>query len=202
MHPRLSAALLAAVATFSISASGSVNPNVEISFVISPTSFDARNYSSANQIVLFRNAGQDLVVARTIPSGVDVLYTFTRQALEGVEVEVVGARGSVTLTNSGVIPLSEIFAAGIDRIWVERVDGVARVWLEDGGVFEVYAPDATMLPDAVVDAGNQSLVDYGSLAAASSSSSSSTSHVPGVLPSDRPEDYGPPVLEDEPLPSF
>lgn len=201
MHPRISAALLAAVAALSISASDTVNPSVEVSFVITPTSFDARNYSNTNQIVLFRNAGQDLVVARTIPSGADLLYTFARQALEGVEVEVVGARSS--LSNSGVIPLSEIFASGIDRIWIERTGGISRVWLEDGGNYEVYAPDATMLPKAVVDAGNQTLVDYGSLAAAtSSSSSSSSSHVPGVLPSDRPEDYGPPVLEDEPLPSF
>lgn len=202
MHPRISAAALAAAALLSIAASGTVNPNVEMSFVISPTSFDARNYSSANQVVLFRNAGQDLVVARTIPVEAEVLYTFPRQALEGVEIEVIGARGSVTLTNSGVIPLSDIFASGIDRIWVERVDGASRVWLEDGGEFVVYAPDATMLPEAVVDAGNQSLVDYGSLAAASASTSSSSSHVPGVLPSDRPEDYGPPVLGDEPLPSF
>jgi hypothetical protein len=138
------------------------------------------------------------VIARTIPPGADLLYTFPRHALAGVEFEVVSVHDA-GLANAGLLKLDNVFAAGNDGVWIQRGSQTQVTWFESDGDFEVHMPSATMLPAALLDAGLQTLTDYGAQDPGTGGTVESI-HVPVVTPSDKPEEYGPPVLEDEPLP--
>jgi hypothetical protein len=166
---------------------------VEVSIEISATSFAARNHSDHDQVLLFRNAGQDLVIARTLPAGADVLWSFPRQALQGVQLEVVSIEASGP-RNGGLVALDELFSQAADALWVQHGYERPASSLEFDGLFERIEPQGTMLPKALLDAGPRTLSSYGS------TEFNSGTHVPEPTPSPKPEDYGPPELEEAPLP--
>lgn len=166
---------------------------VEVSIAVDATHFSARNHSLHPQVLLFRNVGQERVIARTLPAGGDVEWSFPRQALAGVQLEIVSIDPG-GLRNSGTLALDQVFLASADAIWMQHGFEHPVTWLEFGGSFERQDPGPSMLPRALVDASGNALTTYGT------ESFNAGTHVPEPTPTPKPEDYGPPELEEEPLP--
>lgn len=166
---------------------------VELSIEVGATSFAARNHSDHAQVLLFRNSGQERVIARTLPAGADVEWSFPRQALAGVQLEVISVDPE-GLRNSGTLSLDEVFGLAADAVWVQHGFEHLVTSLEFDGTYEVQQPGPTILPRALIDASGTTLTGYGSEAY------NAGTHVPEPTPTPKPEDDGPPELEDEPLP--
>jgi hypothetical protein len=193
----IAASLLVAGAMTAAASDTSRASRVEVSIELTSTSLHAQNRSDAEQVLLFRSRQGGRVLARTLPPGAELAYAFPRHALAGVELEVLTLRGS-DMANSGVVRLDEVLAAGGETIWIQDASRGSRTWIEAGGEFALYAPYGTLLPPALFGARHLSLDRHESPEPGAQIKAST--HVPVVTPSDKPDDYGPPVLEEEPLP--
>lgn len=167
---------------------------IEVSIEVNATEFSARNYGTDQQVLLFRSAEHGPVLARSLPPAAQLSYSFPRHALAGVQLEIITVRDQA-LVNSGSIPLDAAFGAGAETIWVQSTQDGHRVWFEQRGLFDLHRPDNTFVPPPVLDRGPE-LMNFRELVPFSATSKT---HVPVVPPRDKPE-YGPPELEDEPLP--
>lgn len=169
---------------------------IEVTVEVTATHVTARNHGSDQQIFLFRSSEHGPVFARSLPPAGELAYTFPRHALAGVEIEVVSVHGR-HLANSGAVPLGDAFADGVDALWFQSTPDGTFVWLERDGEFVAHQSTDTFVPKPLIQR-DPELRNFRDLIAPSNATSNT--HVPVVTPRDKPDEYGPPELEDKPLP--
>jgi hypothetical protein len=185
------AASVIALGAFAHAEDAQETHRIEVSVQVATTRITARNHGVDQQILLFRSSERGPVIARSLPPAGELVYDFPRHALFGVEIEIVSVHGH-HISNTGAGPVGEAFAGDHGTVWLQRTPDGPFVWLERNGSFTPHRPDSTLLPRSVLERGPE-LIDF-------STNATNNAHVPVVTPRDKPDEYGPPELEETPLP--
>lgn len=168
---------------------------IEVGIRLTETQFRARNYSRTGQVLLFKSSESSAVACRPLPAGAELIYSFPRHALEGVQLEVAtptaeNSRGTRGWRGTGVVSLADVLARDADLLWVQSAGSRSIVWMQNGTELSLLQPQERILPRAARsddDGFNEDPIPV-------------PTHVPVITPSDTPKGDSPPKLEEEPLP--
>lgn len=192
----LGALSLSAIAAFAIqdtrllAQSGGETPEpapIDVGIVVGSTDLFAHNFSTQTQILFFR-AGE-FSTWRVLAPGATFTSTYTRQAIEGVKLEVASYDGTSGLwrTSRG-FDLATLADASVDAVWIQ--DGPQPPsWLDVGTTLTPTTTEPSTLPPSMpTNTTNEAAPTMQPL------------HVPVVTPVDRDGGDRPPVLDERPLP--
>lgn len=177
---------LAAVPVLSAVEDPPAPAEIEVGIVVKSTDFYAHNFSSFPQLLFFRSGS--FYTWRVLQPGADFSSTYSRQALDGVTLEV-AKYVSGTWRTTGSLNLSDVCDTGADALWVQG-GAQTPTWLELENTLSLKVKEGSQLPSWMVV---QSALPEPLL---------QPLHVPVVTPVDRPPGDTPPVLGDKPLPPF
>jgi hypothetical protein len=112
---------------------------------VTPTSFRSRNFSSAEQMLVFVSQGVPSPIVVKLPVGGIVEYQFSPEALAGVSLEIVEVHNNV-LTTGGVHALQLPANASCMTLWqVPAAPGFAT-WQQIGCEVSRLPSAGTLLP--------------------------------------------------------
>ena len=125
---------------------------IELGVHLTATSFRARNFSDAMQLLVFSNDnGQPIFVA--LPVGGTVEYSFPPEALPGTRFEVVSLRDSGWKT-TGYHTLSVPLQLGEETLWTQPGATRLHTWLQLGCEVSEIPAEGTLLPPGFLDQGS------------------------------------------------
>ena len=164
------------------------NP-VEVGVLLESTSIRIRNFADVSQVLIFESDGFKLY--RSLPVGMEFNWSFTANALDGVNLEVASFSNGAW-RYSGVLSLSAYATSGSDTLWIQPFVPHSISWLQLPTSFSVFASGPSFLPNYFQDCVQGTTDDV--------IPDPTAFHVPGITPSNTPVGDGPPNLDKTPLP--
>jgi len=167
---------------------GSQPAEIEVGICVTSTQFFARNFSSVDQVLMFKGGG--VLAWRTLAPGCDLTWSYPTQLLEDISLEV-GSWTGGAWHRTGTHRLESVAASGVDALWVQG-DSARTSWFEIGASLFVQQAGASIFPAVLPSSTSAGTSGEATLMA--------PTHVPVVTPIDVPEGDVPPEIEDRPLP--
>jgi hypothetical protein len=172
-----------------LSADGTIAADVGVH--VTPTQLVARNFSSVPQLLAFRDAGSGLRALITLHSGGRLEFSYPREALELVQLEVLCER-SGSWSTSGALDLGGTLACGEETFWIQQLHHHSCTWLQVGTQLALVEAGPSLLPRALQREDEGAVDGF--------SASCAPTHVPVITPGEKPRGDLPPKLERRPLP--
>lgn len=169
---------------------GSQPAEIEVGICVTSTQFFARNFSSVDQVLLFKGGGE--LAWRTLAPGCDISWTYPTQIAEGIVLDV-GTWTGGAWRRTGTHPLGRIAAAGVDALWVQG-DAARTSWIEIGPSLFVEPAGTSIFPATLPSSTSTGTSGDATLMA--------PAHTPVVTPIDVPDGDIPPVIEERPPAPF
>ena len=125
------------------------SPAVEVGIYTTDSSFQCRNFSATNYLLVFAQAGSPITVTVALPPGGTVGYSITPATAQGTVVEAIAVPSPTSLVSSGSISLAIPSNSSDQSLWfVPGLSGLVT-WRQIGCNVEVVQPGATLLPNGV-----------------------------------------------------
>ncbi len=121
------------------------SPAVEAGMHVTGTSFQCRNFSSTNYVLVFGQSGTSATVAVPLPPNASVAYGFSAESLQGVFVEAVAVRSSANMLSSGSIALGMPANSNDESLWFVPGNQGLVTWRQLGCEVEIVQPGGTLL---------------------------------------------------------
>jgi len=167
---------------------GSQPAEIEVGICVTSTQFFARNFSSVDQVLLFKGGGT--LAWRTLAPGCDLTWNYPTQLLDGIKLEV-GSWTGGAWHRTGTHPLENMAAGGVDALWIQG-DSARTSWIEIGASLFVRTTGASIFPTTLPSSTSAGTSGDATLMA--------PVHVPVITPGDDPEGDIPPAIRERPLP--
>lgn len=169
---------------------GTQPAELEVGICVTSTQFFARNFSSVDQVLLFKGGG--VLAWRTLAPGCDLTWSYPTQLLEDISLEV-GSWTGGAWHRTGTHQLESVAASGVDALWVQG-DSARTSWFEIGASLFVEPTGASIFPSTLPSSTSAGSTGDQTLMA--------PTHIPVITPTDQPDGDVPPVIEERPLPPF
>src|SRR5262245_23126603 len=116
---------------------------IEVGVLLQSSSLRVRNFSDVSQVLIFESNGFKL--SRSLPVGMEMDWSFTPHALDGVNMEVASLSGG-SWRYTGTLSLSDYAVSGSDTMWVQPFVPQSLAWLQTASGFTLFAHGASYLP--------------------------------------------------------
>jgi hypothetical protein len=128
-------------------------PAIEVGAYMTSTTLLCRNFSTFDHLLVFGRTGLSSTVTVVLHSGDYVRYDYTPESLQGMMIEIVGARSTTSFVTSGSLALSLPSGSSDESLWfVPGVSGLVT-WQQVGCDVEEFQPSPSMLPSYLGAAG-------------------------------------------------
>jgi hypothetical protein len=157
--------------------------------------FVAENRSEHVEVLFVGSAEIGTMPPVKLLPGVRLAYPFPRGTLGELLVELV-VLDRDGWQNSGAFAIASLRSAEEGALWLTTNELAPTAWIRAGIDIERLAPQAELLPRAVLEAGARTLIDY----TKDERGLRAPVHVPVIVPGGNEKHDRPPILEKKPLP--
>ena len=131
-------------------------PAVEAGMHVTSTSFQCRNFSGTNYVLVFGQSGSSVTISVPLPAYGSAAYGFSPESLQGVFVEAVAVSSTSNMRSSGSIALALPQSSADESFWFVPGDAGLVTWRQIGCEVEIIRPGGTLIsgaPSIVVEEG-------------------------------------------------